>query len=78
MDTKKTPAAGKGRPKGTAERLREALEPLDNDQMADLSERSGVPFHTIRKIRTGETDNPKCHTVDRLFHALAGRDQSAA
>jgi len=32
-----------------------------------LSLKSGVPFHTLRKLQSGETSDPKISTVERLL-----------
>lgn len=73
MDTKKAQRQGKGRTQGTAERLRAALADFDNDALTELAEEADVPFHTLRKIKSGETTDPRCSTVDRLFAAMETR-----
>jgi hypothetical protein len=47
----------------TSDEVRAALAPLTPAQMQRLSELSGVPFHTLRKVRTGETGSPGIETV---------------
>jgi len=45
------------------------LKRLENRPQADLvaiSEQSGVPFHTLLKIASGETKNPRVRTVEQL------------
>lgn len=39
------------------------LEPLDNAQLERLAALSGVPFHTLRKIKIKETKDPRIDTV---------------
>ncbi len=39
----------------------------------DLSARSGLPFHWLRKFRSGETDNPSANRVQHLYEHLTGR-----
>ena len=47
------------------------LKPMDMDTIALIAKRSGVPYHTLRKLATGETADPKISTVERLqaYHA---------
>lgn len=71
MDTQKAQRQGKGRGIGTAERLRRALAEYNYELIQDLSDRSGVPFHTIRKIKSGETKDPHCSAADALLHGLS-------
>lgn len=47
------------------------LSPLTKDQLILVAKRSGVPFHTLRKIATGETANPMHSTVEKLQHYYA-------
>ena len=42
------------------------LKPMDMDAIALVARRSGVPYHTLRKIATGETADPKISTVEKL------------
>lgn len=39
------------------------LAPLKASQIQRLAELSGVPFHTLLKIKSGETGNPRIDTV---------------
>ena len=32
-----------------------------------VADKSGVPFHTLRKIRDGETENPRIETVRQFW-----------
>jgi len=56
--------------------FRAQLEPLGQSALAELSRLSGVPFHTLLKIKTGETANPGLETV-RKFSPFLGFKQAA-
>jgi hypothetical protein len=45
------------------EEIRAALAPLATSQLQRLAELSGVPFHTLRKVASGETASPGIATV---------------
>ena len=47
----------------TVEQVRAALAALNYAQLDRLSALSGVPFHTLRKVRDGETQSPRLDTV---------------
>ena len=47
--------------------IRSRLAPLSWSQLEELAERSGVPFHTLRKVATGETQDPRISTVQALL-----------
>ena len=52
---------------------------LGHAQMQQMAQRSGVPFTTLWKLRSGETDNPRLETVRSLLpHLLAGNAAEAA
>lgn len=51
----------------TADELRAALSPLSNAQLQELASLSGVPFHTLRKVRSGETVDPGISTVAKFL-----------
>jgi predicted transcriptional regulator len=51
----------------TADELRLALSPLSNAQLQELATLSGVPFHTLRKVRSGETVDPGISTVAKFL-----------
>ena len=36
--------------------------------LEEVAQVSGVPFHTIAKIKRGETTNPRIETVERLLN----------
>ena len=57
--------------------FRSKLAPLGQSSIADLSKLSGVPFHTLLKIKSGETVNPGIETV-RKFAPHLGKMQRAA
>lgn len=50
----------------TAQEVRDKLATLNRSDVQALAQRSGVPFHTLLKIKSGETENPGLETV-RLF-----------
>jgi len=60
----------------TIEELRSALEPLGQSELMELAAASGVPFHTLLKLRRGETQNPRLDTVRSLIPHL--RDTPSA
>lgn len=51
----------------TASEVREALESLGHAQIQALAARSGVPFTTLWKVRSGTTTNPGITTVNRFL-----------
>ena len=61
----------------SAQEVREKLAQLGHAETQDLAEQSGVPFTTLWKIRTGETDNPRLETV-RLFFPFIKPKRSKA
>lgn len=52
----------------SSQELRELLAPLRTADLRRISQASGVPFGTLWKVRSGETENPGIETV-RLFLA---------
>lgn len=50
--------------------LRTMLLTLGHAQMQQMALRSGVPFTTLWKLRSGETDNPRLETVRSLLPHL--------
>lgn len=49
-------------------RLRRRLPPANEKEALEAVARgSGVPVHTLRKIVTGETENPRVKTVEQLL-----------
>lgn len=50
--------------------VRQELGKLGHAQMQRLAEESGVPFTTLWKIRSGETDNPRLETVRQFLPRL--------
>lgn len=54
----------------TANEVRALLAKFTNAETQDLAGKSGVPFTTILKIRTGETSDPRLETVRKLYSAL--------
>ena len=57
--------------------VRGRLELLGHAQMQALARDSGVPFTTLWKIRSGETDNPRLETVRQCYAALPSTLMSA-
>ena len=51
----------------SAEEVRKALAPLNLKQLEALADASGVPSHTIYKIKRGETANPGVDTVGKFL-----------
>jgi hypothetical protein len=58
----------------SSEEIRAALAPLATAQLQRLAELSGVPFHTLRKVASGETASPGIETV-RAFAPHIGAAQ---
>lgn len=52
------------------EQLRAKLLALGAAEMRQLADATHVPFHTLVKIRNGETSNPRLQTVRALWPAL--------
>ena len=50
----------------TAEEIRKRLAPLSWAELKELADDAGLPFHTIRKIASGETTDPRSSTVEAL------------
>lgn len=51
----------------TAAQVVARLKPMQYQQLDALSRLSGVPFHTLLKIRDAETLNPRIDTVSRFW-----------
>lgn len=62
----------------TAADVSSALEPMTTAQLQRLATLSGVPFHTLLKIRDGETKNPRVDSVAKFWPHLAAVAQQAA
>ena len=50
--------------------LRELLQTMGHAQVQEIALQSGVPFGTVWKLRSGETDNPRLQTVRSLLPHL--------
>lgn len=62
----------------TAAELRALMAPLKRQDVLTLANRSGVSFHTLRKLQTGETASPALDTVAQLYpHLVAYVGQGA-
>lgn len=46
--------------------IRQRLASLSWSQLETLADEAGVPFHTLRKIATGETRDPRMSTAEQL------------
>lgn len=44
---------------------------------ADVSAKSGVPYHTLAKIAQGQVTNPRVRTVQRLMDHFDGVKRAA-
>ncbi len=62
----------------TASVVAERLGPLNYAQLDELASLSGVPFHTLRKIRDGETANPRIDTVGKFWPHIDAVAKAAA
>ena len=58
--------------------LKSKLDRMNYAAIESLSVSSSVPFHTIKKIRTGETKNPGVITVQKLIFAIEQQEKLAA
>jgi transcriptional regulator with XRE-family HTH domain len=43
---------------------------MDWPELTELSARSGISYHTLAKIKRGETSNPRLETCQRILAAL--------
>ena len=63
----------------SAAEIQIALQAFSYAQMRDLSERSGVPFTTLWKVRGEETNNPRIESVRAFWpHVLDMQRQAKA
>ena len=62
----------------SASAVSERLVPLNYAQLEELSRLSGVPFHTLRKIRDRETENPRIDTVGQFWPHIDSVQRAAA
>lgn len=53
------------------------LQSLRRRDLQRLAALSGVPFHTLEKIRNGETKNPGINTVRAFLPHIEGAQASA-
>lgn len=58
----------------STDEIRRRLQVVKITELDDLARRSGVPFGTLMKIRTGQTANPGIETV-RKFIGLIDQDE---
>ena len=62
----------------TAEHIRAALLVLTHAQVQEVARKADVPFTTLWKLRTGETENPRIETVRRVWPELSAAPAKAA
>lgn len=58
--------------------VRAWLLPLAKGQLQRLSDLSGVPFGTLWKIRSGDTEDPRIETVRKIAAHLSEATKPAA
>jgi hypothetical protein len=56
---------------------KEYLDPTKPADLHRLAASSGVPYHTILKIKNGETKNPGVLTVQKLLTAIRAEQGNA-
>jgi predicted transcriptional regulator len=49
---------------------KEYVDSIKYKDLDNLAQLSGVPVHTINKIKSGETKNPGVLTVQKLYKAI--------
>lgn len=49
------------------------LQAMDWPEITALSARSGISYHTLAKIKRGETTNPRLETCQQIIDALNKR-----
>lgn len=59
----------------SAAEIAQRLAPMKYPQIQRLADLSGVPFHTLLKIRSGETRNPGVETVRSFMPHLSEAEQ---
>lgn len=50
------------------ETIRSKLSRVTWRNLQRIADEAGVPFHTLRKIVSGETQNPSYRTVEKLLY----------
>jgi hypothetical protein len=55
----------------TPEQVAAALRPLNDAQLQQLADASGVSYFTLLKIRQGHTENPRILTVSQFWPHVA-------
>ena len=61
----------------SAQHVRAALLALSHAQVLEIARASSVPFTTLWKLRTGETENPRIETVRRIWPELVTHEHPA-
>jgi DNA-binding Xre family transcriptional regulator len=49
------------------------IQAMDWPELTALSARSGISYHTLAKIKRGETTNPRLETCQQIIDALNKR-----
>lgn len=55
------------------QRLQDHLSAASWSDVAAMADATGVPIHTIAKIKRGETQNPRVRTVEALLAHISKR-----
>jgi hypothetical protein len=60
--------------------LRTIIGKLQNDDLGKVSDATGIPYETLRRIAKGKTPGPRVTTVERIagYYAPKRRDRLAA
>jgi DNA-binding Xre family transcriptional regulator len=58
------------KPIPSAADVRSSMSHMTRRQLIALAAKTGVSFHTLQKIKTGETRNPAIDTVRMFWSAL--------
>lgn len=61
----------------SADEVRGRLSGFSIVQMQELARISGVPIHTLTKIKSGETENPRIDTVRQFFQHISAAELPA-
>lgn len=57
--------------------IKNRLAPLARSDLQKLSAEAGVPFHTVRKIVSGETPDPRVSTIEALSDYFEKQEAAA-
>jgi DNA-binding phage protein len=53
--------------------VKRKLSPMTPGELEKFAQKSGVSFHTLRKIKTLETPNPRILTVQAILRAMKNK-----